>query len=230
MKMELGIESIPLPYKNNTNTNFLQDIWLYKNCNLPFIAEQLSDNNIHYWANIIPFSSNSISIVNISHSYFFDNDSVLFTESNKSILIFGDTSFLEVLDMFIIYICDLIQYIENKKYTYLIIPDIFKEQSYCINFFGCDIFIKNNKMAFDENFTDTIDNFPMPLTKLNFPNWKLSFDLEDLKHITIEQLFFSNNQLFISAEMYKNIEKYDIGTGIKAGRFDIPNYILKYIN
>lgn len=203
------------------NTSRIQDIWLWKNCQLDFIKERLKfqygEGYFNELSNLITFEQNYVSLVEIdSEPYYFPlfyqvNDTeVEMFEPSDEILIYGSTNWLEVLD-----------YIKN--FTFSTKRDI--EFSIC--YYGAILTYKNGDW-FDENDNQLKSNISWFDSELHFPKINHSLDSNDVLKVPNKHFIFIADESGIHPITdYKNLpdDLSIIQKWINSGRFGIPRYI-----
>lgn len=220
------------------NTSFIEDIWLRKNCcPLDFIQDRLNiqygssgwnknfgkETSLDILANICTFEQNAISLLSIEnnqHEIWFyhecDNGTYIY-DSDDTILIYGTTLFFKIVD------AAISELIWNQG-------EFNAEINF--NFFGAYLRYKDREIYTENDQKIQLGYFNDNL--FNLPKFKLSLDVCDTIGVDPNLIYFSSDNFVYPLTSYIDHEKLitnpdSFGKAIKAGRFDIPNYILRSI-
>lgn len=226
---ELG-SPIPFYYDNvhdvgdNTvlwNTSMIQDIWLRKNCPLDFIQDRL---NVQYdtasldiLAELCTFEHIGLEIRSIEspsgNIYFWYNngDDTWLLEETDTILVYGTTYIYELLDKAMASIRGLDNFSGNVYF----------------DFYGAGLRYIDGKISTESGTEIHLGYIDEKVIKL--PKFKHSFNSRDAKRFRPELIYFSHTSDVVCLYEYMDIESLNIPKAIKAGRFDIPSYMLKFI-
>lgn len=231
---ELG-SSIPFYYDNADeigddtvlwNTSVIQDIWLRKNCRLDFIQNRLDaqyggsfnkGSSLDILAELCTFEHVGLEIRSIEspsgNIYFWYNegDDTWLLEETDTILVYGTTYIYELLDKIMV----SIRGYDNFSGTVT------------FDFYGAGLKYVDGKIFTESGLMIDLGYINEKAIKL--PKLKHSFNSRDVKRFRPEMIYFSHTSDVVCLHEYKNIDSLNIPKAIKAGRFDIPTYILKFI-
>ncbi len=207
------------------NTSQIQDIWLWKNCQLPFVRNRLKvqydESFLETFANLIDFSHPDATIVLIKDEHLefdlplfkelSDTESLAF-DSSDEILVYGSTNYLETLDK--VLNCD---YMDASNLYFIV----------C--FFGANLTYDKGQWKDDNG--NILNEIPRLQNHWNIPKINHSFDSTDVLRYEIDKIFISTEKGIHPITDYTNLpsDPAAISKWIKAGRFEIPNYIYKFI-
>ncbi len=206
------------------NTSEITDVWLWKNCPLEFIKQRLQQQYDTEWLELFATNmtfedGNCAYLVELNELQFIsstDEDEVSIFDSTDTIVVYGDSSFLEDIEVYVNLIQDgFITHKPTRNPYYLI--------------YLCGMTISYHDGSFYNETNKKIDSIPNGI-KVNLPSIKYTFNSADAVGVVPTNLIFSNNGEYSSLADFKNYEKYYspyselIQNSIKSGRFNNKFY------
>lgn len=209
------------------NTSTIQDVWLRKNCRLDFIQDRLSNqydrsSYLDILAELCTFEYVGLQIHSIEspsgNIYFWydEGEDRWLLDETDTVLVYGTTYIYELLDKAITSI---------RGYASFIGTIIF-------DYYGAELKYVGGKILTDDNTEICLGYISKDAIKL--PKLKHSFNSKDAAKFRKELIYFSDDKEVCCLYEYVypesiNPRSLSIPKSIKAGRFAIPAYILKFI-
>lgn len=191
------------------NTSNIEDIWLSKNCKLPFVQQRLVEQYGKGW------------------SWFTLSEKLDFNETPRLVRIYDDNSMIYFFDSDKKYIDNFIVYgttyfYKLLKQTIEVCSGYSKKEDIKVDlmFYGLEIEYKNGGWFYDNNYV----HFPFInefREVFELPEFKHSYKISDSKNMKPDSIILSKEDSCHDIAQYENHKEFSI----KRYMFELPDYI-----